>query len=132
MKMKNGWLWVIAITIIVMMGLLFLLGVGLLSVRGMPMHWISDGSSVWRGGFWHHHGFRGGIPMMGLFGGLLMLIFPVGLLVLIIGGIVLLVRALQQPNTDRVDEAARHCGHCGKRVAPDWQVCPYCGEPLSS
>lgn len=94
------------------------------------MVWDNGGSNVWFGGDWDHHGMRWGVPMMGLFGGLLMLILPVGLLALTVVGVVLLVKALQQPNRDGPAYMARYCDHCGKKVAPDWQVCPYCGESL--
>lgn len=128
--MKNIWLWIVGIGTIVIIGLVFLLGLGLFRIQGMPMNWIFGGSYVWRSGFWHHHGVRWGVPMMGFFGGLLMLLFSVGLLVLVIVGIVLLVRTLQQPNRETIDSQVKYCNQCGKKIAPDWQVCPYCGEEL--
>lgn len=130
--MKNTWLWIIGIGTIVMICLAFLLGVGLLRLQGMPMSWMTGGSNVWRDGNWHHHNVRWGVPMMGLFGGLLMLFFPLGLLVLVVVGIVLLVRAVQQPSRDRLDDPEISCDHCGKKVASDWKVCPFCGESLRS
>lgn len=128
--MKNVLLWIIAIGTILIIGLIFLLGLGYLRIQGMPMSWIYGGSNVWLGGNWHHHGLRWGVPMMGLFGGLLMVIFTLGFLGLVVVGVVLLVRALQQPNRAQPSNLVRHCDHCGKQTAPDWQVCPYCGEPL--
>lgn len=128
--MKKVWLWIIGVGTILIMVLVFLLGLGLLRMLGMPINWMTGGSYVWRFGNWHHHGIRWGVPMMGLFGGVLLLFFAVGLVVLVVVGIVFLVRALQQPDRDRLDATARHCDHCGKKVAPDWQVCPYCGESL--
>ena len=128
--MKNVWLWIIGIGIILIIGLVLLLGLGFLRIQGMPMNWINGGSNAWFDGYWNHHGIRWGVPMMGLFGGLLIFVFTLGLLGLTVGGIVLLVRALQQPSHNRSDLLGRHCEHCGKKVASDWQVCPYCGETL--
>lgn len=128
--MKNIWLWIIGIGIIITIGFVLFLGLGYLRISSMPMNWINGGSNVWRDGNWHHHGVRWGVPMMGLFGGLLMIILTFGFLGLVGVGIVLLVRALQQPQRDQPASLVRHCDHCGKKVAPDWQVCPYCGEPL--
>ena len=129
-SMKNVWLWIIGIGTILIVCLAFLLGLGLLRIQGMPMNWVTGGSYVWRDGNWHHHGLRWGVPMMGLFGGVLMLIFPLGLLVVTVVGIILLVRALQQPSQNRPDDGVRACENCGKKIAPDWQVCPYCGQSL--
>lgn len=128
--MKNIWLWIIGIGIILTIGFVLLLGLGYLRIQSMPINWMVGGNNVWREGNWHHHGVQWGVPMMGLFGGLLMIIFTLGFLGLAVVGIVLLVRALQQPNRDQPASLARHCDHCGKVIAPDWQVCPYCGEPL--
>jgi len=128
--MKNIWLWIIGIGIILTIGLGFLLGLGFVRIQSMPINWMVGGSNVWREGNWHHHGIRWGISMMGVFWGLLMLLVVLGLLTLLIVGIVLLVRTLQQPNRDQSDSRVMFCIQCGKKIAPDWQVCPYCGEPL--
>ncbi len=128
--MKNIWYWIIGIGTILILCLVILLGVGFVRLQFMPMDWVNGGSNVWGFGNWHHHGIRWGAPMMGMFGGLLMLIIPLGFLVLVGVGVFFLVKALQQPNRDRFEPAARHCDHCGKTVSPDWQVCPYCGESL--
>jgi hypothetical protein len=128
--MKNFWLWIIGIGIILTIGLGLLLGLGFLRIQSMPIDWMVGGRNVWRNVFWHHLGMRWGVSMMGAFWGLLMIIFTVGFLGLVVVGIILLVRALQQPNRDQPVSLARQCDHCGKKLAPDWQVCPYCGEPL--
>ena len=130
--MKNTWLWIIGIGTILIIGLAFLLGVGILRLQTMPMNWLTGGRDVWRYSGWHHHDLRWGAPMMGLFGGLLMWLFLFGLVVLVGAGVFLLVRALQQPNRDRFDYTQKLCDHCGKKVASDWLVCPYCGESLRS
>jgi hypothetical protein len=129
--MKNIWLWIIGIGIIFTIGLLLLLGLGFLRIQSMPMNWINGGSNVWRDGNWHHDGVRWGVPMMGLFGGLLMIIFTLGFLGLTVVGVVLLVRALQSPQRNGGSLlVGEHCKQCGKKVSPEWQVCPYCGESL--
>jgi hypothetical protein len=128
--MKNVWWWIIGIGAIVLIGLAFLLGFGFLNLRGMPMDWTTGG---WYGGpveGWHHHGMRWGFPMMGFYGGFLMVLLIVGFLVLVVAAIVLLVRAAQNSNRDQKASRSQHCGHCGREVEPDWQVCPYCGETL--
>lgn len=128
--MKNTWYWIIGIGLVLILGLVFLLGLFLFGLRGMPMTWVTGGSDGWFNGTWGHHGMRWGWPMMGLFGGLLMLILLLGLLALVAAGVVLLAKALQQPNRDLFEPTQSRCDHCGKQVAPDWQVCPYCGEAL--
>ena len=129
--MKKGWPWIIGLGIILIIVLAFLFGLGIMRIQGIPMNWIIGGRDVWRDGIWHHHGLRWGVPMMGVFWGLLMLLLVMGLLTLVVVGVVLLVRALQQPQRDdRSSSFGEHCHHCGKNVAPDWQVCPYCGERL--
>ena len=129
--MKNYWYWIIGIGLVLILGLLFLLGLGIFGQRGSAMTWMTGGSDVWRNS-WNHHGIRWGAPMMGLFGGLLLWLFLIGLVALTVVGIVLLVRALQSPNRDRIDHPQHVCDHCGKKVDADWQVCPYCGEPLKA
>ena len=68
--------------------------------------------------------------MMGMFGGLLLGVLFLGLVVLVVVGIVFLVRALPQSNQNQMAATKRICDRCGKTAAPDWQVCPYCGESL--
>jgi hypothetical protein len=129
--MKNIYLWIIGIGLILIIGLVLLLGLGFLRLQGMPMGRTIGGSNVWRDGYWDHHDFRWGIPVMGLLGGLLMLFIPFGLLALTVIGVVFLVRALQKPqHNDPPLPVGELCENCGKTVAPEWQVCPYCGTPL--
>jgi len=128
--MKNIWPLLIVVVIIVTVVLGFMLGMGLLRVQGFPMYWMIGGRDVWRSSFQHHHGMRWGVSMMGVFWGLLMLLIVLGVLALVVVGVVYLVRALQQPNREHSDTQVTYCNQCGKKIAPDWQVCPYCGEPL--
>ena len=128
--MKNSWPWIVGVTIILVVVLAFLFGVGFLRIQGLPMYWMIGGRDVWRNVFWHHHGLRWGVSMMGAIWGLLLLLLVLGLIILVVVGIVLLVRTLQQPNRDQIESRVMLCNHCGKKTEPDWQVCPYCGEPL--
>lgn len=57
------------------------------------------------------------------------MLFPLGLLVLLILGAVWLVRSMSRP-ASRVPAAPRECPECGKSVAADWRHCPECGHVL--
>jgi hypothetical protein len=72
-------------------------------------------------------GFFGGI--FGWVSILTGMLLPLGLLVLVILGIVWLVRAGSQPPSG-TPPAPRACRKCGKPVAVDWRVCPFCEEDL--
>ena len=68
----------------------------------------------------------------GFFGWLFILpamLFPLGLLVLLILGIVWLVRAVGRPSS-AVAPSTPECPKCGKAVEVDWRVCPFCEEDL--
>ncbi|TKJ28808.1 MAG: hypothetical protein CEE40_10395 [Chloroflexi bacterium B3_Chlor] len=72
-------------------------------------------------------GFYGGI-----FGWLFILpamLFPLGLLVLLILGIVWLARAASRPPSG-APAAPGECPECGKPIAGDWRHCPECGHDL--
>lgn len=134
--MKKIWIWVIGITAVLLIGFTILFATGLLFNQRMPMSWYGSGEQqewqedYWRGpGMGMHTGFRG-LPGFGMFGWLLMLVFPVGFLALVVLGIVLLVRALQQPSGDQPKLTRHQCENCGKEVEGHWKLCPYCGEPL--
>ena len=68
-------------------------------------------------------GMRGG---MGLFWLLLLCLLPL-LLFLILAGVIGLVASRGE---SRTAQPGGRCPNCGRAVQPDWQVCPYCGEPL--
>lgn len=68
----------------------------------------------------------------GMFGWFFMLgamLFPLGLLALLILGVVWLVRGSSRPRGS-APEAPRGCPECGKPVAGDWHHCPECGHGL--
>ena len=128
--MRKLWPWILGLTIVLLVGTVVLFGFGLLRTRQMPMFWQEYGERQW-GDFYmpHHRGMRG-LPVMGVFGLLLMLILPLGFLGLVVLGIILLVRAIQKPSQSEVQRHTARCTSCGKRVEEDWAICPYCGENL--
>jgi hypothetical protein len=66
----------------------------------------------------------------GMFGWAFMLmavLFPVGLLVLLILGVVWVARAVSRP-TNQSASPGQTCPHCGKAVEVDWRACPFCAE----
>ena len=78
-----------------------------------------------------------GVYGFNLFGGLamgVMMLFPVLLVVgLVAGGIWLagsLTRAVTDEHTSPAGGAA--CSNCSRSVQSDWQICPYCGQPLKN
>ena len=71
-----------------------------------------------------------GFAPFGLIGMLLMWVFPLGLLILVVLGIVWLVRAVSRPTSQPLVAPAKTCQNCAKPVQADWQNCPYCGAAL--
>lgn len=68
----------------------------------------------------------------GVFGwlfALALMLFPVGLLVLLLLGIVWVARAVFRP-TSQTPSPKQTCPHCGKAVEVDWRACPFCQEDL--
>jgi len=88
-----------------------------------------------QGGWCPFCGGRGGYPGWGLggvFGWIFMLgamLFPLGLLALLILGVVWLARALTG-SPQQTDPSAPSCPHCGKAVEVGWRACPFCKEDL--
>ncbi|MCS7222593.1 MAG: zinc ribbon domain-containing protein [Anaerolineae bacterium] len=125
---RAGWL---AIGALVVIGL-FILFVSLPFLIG----WIGWGPR-W---FWTN---RGGWGMMGpgVMGGwsfgplgwlgmILMWLFPLGLLVLLILGIVWLAKVIAQPEGQTLARPSRTCPACGRPVQAEWRHCPDCGHSL--
>lgn len=139
--MKKIWKWVFGIVIgLIVIGAI--VGVVLM----VQSHWLARGDvngAILPGYTYRHPGVfpnndngrgfnyyhMGGPGMMGYgfmpFGGL-MWIFPLGFLVLVILGIILLVKALRKPQTAVVGMHA--CKNCGNQVQDDWKNCPHCGR----
>jgi hypothetical protein len=82
------------------------------------------------GGTGRHQGWGFG-GMFGWFFTLGTMLFPLGLLALLILGVVWLVRGTSRPHGS-APEAPRGCPECGKPVAGDWHHCPECGHGLDS
>ncbi len=102
-------------------------------------------NSLWGGGYGSYdmmgpgmmggYGGYGPSGMMGgygggLFGWLLMLLFPLGFLALLVVGVVWLVRAVSipQPGTP----VGKVCPECHSAVQAGWKACPHCGATLGS
>ncbi|MEI8133381.1 MAG: zinc ribbon domain-containing protein, partial [Leptolinea sp.] len=81
-----------------------------------------------------YDGFSGMVPGAGLFGGGLMLlglIFPLGILVLIVLGIIALFRVVKRPTAPVVTSGSSTvCSKCGSPVQSSWTHCATCGEKL--
>jgi uncharacterized membrane protein len=136
--MKKIWYWVIGTVVVLLVVGLVVFGLGALRFSRMTsfMGWdrtraIPDGGY----GYWPE---RGGMhmvmpfasPTMGIFGGLLMFLLPVGVITLIVIGVIMLVRAGRKPSSPAAPPVAQTCSNCGADVAADWKVCPHCGEGL--
>ena len=80
------------------------------------------------GGTGRHAGWGFG-GMFGWFFTLGTMLFPLGLLALLILGVVWLVRGTSRPRGS-APQAPRECPECGKPVAGDWHHCPECGHGL--
>ena len=116
------WQWVTIIVVAVaallvgaMLGPLFLWGGGL-GYRGGMM-----------GGY---SGMMGGFAPFGWIGMLLMWVFPLGVLVLVVVGIVWLVNAVSRPRSQAPIAPAKTCPNCARPVQADWRNCPHCGTTL--
>jgi hypothetical protein len=88
-----------------------------------------------QGGWWPFHGYTGRYPGSGIGGvfawisTLALMLFPVGLLVLLLLGIVWVARAVLRP-TNEMTSSSKSCPRCAKPVEVDWRACPFCGEDL--
>ena len=94
------------------------------------------------GGFGGFGGYRGwgmmgpgmmggwGFAPFGWIGMLLMWMFPLGLLILVVLGIVWLVNAVSRPRSQLPVAPAKTCQNCEQPVQADWRNCPYCGAAL--
>ncbi|MCB2209334.1 zinc ribbon domain-containing protein [bacterium] len=136
--MKKIWYWVIGIVVVLLVSGLLIFGLGALRYSRMTsfMQWdrtraLPDGGY----GYWPQ---RGGMhmttpftsPFMGLLGGLLMFLLPVGVITLIVLGVIMLVRAGRNSSAPAEPPAALTCPNCGADVKAEWKVCPHCGEGL--
>lgn len=134
--MKKIWPWILGLSLLLVGVIIFLFGLRILSFGSSIMYLNRDPSRIWPGGLWHHHGGMWfgarGMPILGLFGWLGMLIIPLGLFGLFILGIVLLVRGIGTSDQHKDGPQHLRCESCGRQIAADWTVCPYCGESLKA
>ena len=118
------WQWV---TIIVVAVVALLIG----AVLGPLFLWSSTrGYPGMMGGY--GRGMMGGFGFapFGWVGMLLMGVFPLGLLVLVVLGIVGLVRVVSRPASQPPVVPAKLCSNCKQPVQADWRNCPYCSTAL--
>ncbi len=114
----------------------FLLGRTVLSQWGTnrPAMMFNDGGSAFRGRLDGRSslgmmGIRGNLPFhgFGIFGGLLMLLLPVGLISLAVIGVMALLHRSGNPFSSAHMLA---CSHCKEPIQADWKVCPHCGTKI--
>jgi len=118
--MKVNWTAVIVLSIVALFA--FLIGASLIGGFGGGYRgWRMMGPGMMGG--W-------GFAPFGWIGMLLMWVFPLGVLVLVVLGIVWLVRAVSRPTSQPLVAPAKTCQNCAKPVQADWQNCPYCGAAL--
>jgi hypothetical protein len=77
-----------------------------------------------------------GFGLVGWLFMLLGLILPLAFLALLILGAAWVFRQVSQSQGPVAGPPpaplGRTCAHCGRSVQADWQVCPYCGQALTS
>ena len=129
---KINWTQVVVFGVVAL--LVFIIGVNLVS-------------PAW-GGSWEPWGRQGSGQMMGpgMMGGwgfgplawlfmALWFLFPLGLLVLLVLGIVWLFQQVSSPARPAAGSpqapAGQPCPNCGRPAQADWHVCPYCGQALT-
>jgi hypothetical protein len=118
------WQWV---TIIIVAVAALLVG----AVLG-PLFVGGGGPGYWnRGGMMGgYSGMMGGFAPFGWIGMLLMWVFPLGVLVLVVLGIVWLVNAVSRSRGQAPVAPAKTCPNCARPVQADWRNCPHCGTAL--
>jgi uncharacterized membrane protein len=116
------WQWVTIIVVAV---------VALLIGAALGPFFIGGGGLGYRGGMMGP-GMMGGYRLapFGWIGMLLMWVFPLGVLVLVVLGIVWLVNAVSRPRGQAPVAPARTCPNCARPVQADWRNCPHCGTAL--
>jgi len=129
------WQWV-TIIIVAVAALLVGAVLGPLFVGGGgPGYWNRGGmtlaphASAGVGGY-SGGGMMGGFVPFGWIGMLLMWVFPLGVLVLVVLGIVWLVNAVSRPRGQAPVAPAKTCPNCARPVQADWRNCPHCGTAL--
>lgn len=134
--MKKFWPWLIGIGVFVVLATVLWFGLGFLRYSHSPVTMMGDrirsfgdydsyrydrdstDSSFWS------------FPIFNIFGMLLMIGLPLGILALVVMGVIMLVRASKKPNAAPTMAAQPVCPACGQDIQQDWKVCPHCGEKL--
>jgi len=111
------WQWVTIIVVAV---------VALLIGAALGPFFIGGGGLGYRGGMMGGYG----LAPFGWIGMLLMWVFPLGVLVLVVLGIVWLVNAVSRPRGQVPVAPAKTCPNCARPVQADWRNCPHCGTAL--
>ena len=94
---------------------------------------VGGGGPGYRGGMMGgYSGMMGGFTPFGWSGMLLMWVFPLGVLVLVVLGIVWLVNAVSRPKSQTPVAPAKTCPNCARPVQADWRNCPHCGTTLGA
>ena len=104
----------------------FFIGGGGLGYRGGMMGGYGGGMTLAP----HASAGVGGLAPFGLIGMLLMWVFPLGVLVLVVLGVVWLVNAVSRPRGQAPVAPAKTCPNCARPVQADWRNCPHCGTAL--
>jgi uncharacterized membrane protein len=118
--MKVNWTAVIVLSIVALFA--FLIGASLIGGFGGGYRgWRMMGPGMMGG--W-------GFAPFGWIGMLLMWVFPLGVLVLVVLGIVWLVNAVSRPRGQAPVAPAKTCPNCARPVQADWRNCPHCGTAL--
>ncbi len=113
MTTRNAWI----LGIIVVLILLLL----------VPMLFMGGFGMMGGGGMMGRYGFYSPFGWVGM---LLGWIIPLGILVLLIAGVVILVTSLTRRGTIPTNAASGFCPNCGQAVQSDWKNCPHCGTVL--
>jgi len=122
--MKVNWTMVAVLSIVALFA--FLIGASLIGGLG--------GYGGYRGWGMMGPGMMGGYGLapFGWIGMLLMWVFPLGVLVLALLGIVWLVNAVSRPKSQPPVAPAKTCPNCARPVQADWRHCPHCGTALGA
>lgn len=99
-------------------------GPGMMGQNNFSPNMMNRSFSAFPGVF-HGGIFGGGLMLLGL-------IFPLGILVLIVLGIIALFRIVKRPSATVITSEASTavCPKCGSSVQPGWAHCAACGEVL--
>ncbi|MBG0788395.1 MAG: hypothetical protein H0S79_25170 [Anaerolineaceae bacterium] len=133
--MKKLWPWLVGIGIFVILAVVLWFGLGLLRYSHSPATMMGDRIRPYGDYDRYRDNFTDtswAFPMFSIFGIVLMVGLPLGIVALIVMGIIMLVRAGKKSDSDPMQASPDRpvCPACGQNVQQDWKVCPHCGESL--